>query len=178
MDRTRVDGLTRSVSTMLSRRTLAGALGMGALALPGLTDAKKKHKHEKKHKVELNDFGCVDVGTFCKNDDQCCSGVCQGKKGKGTCQSHDQSTCQPGQDICAGTEVDCTTESGDRGECAITTGKSPYCETSGDCFNCAKDADCVPFCGEGAACTVCASCATEGTQTACVGTGTTLCTFF
>jgi hypothetical protein len=40
MDGARFDGLARSVSTMLSRRTLAGALGLGALTLPGLVAAK------------------------------------------------------------------------------------------------------------------------------------------
>jgi hypothetical protein len=76
MDSHRFDGLTRSVSTLLSRRRLAGALGFGALTFPGLAEARKKHKHKKK--VKFNDLGCVDVGNFCQNDDQCCSGICTG----------------------------------------------------------------------------------------------------
>jgi hypothetical protein len=44
----RFDHLTRVVSTVLSRRAVAGDLGHGALALPGLADAKKKCKKRKK----------------------------------------------------------------------------------------------------------------------------------
>jgi hypothetical protein len=177
MDGARFDGLTRSVSTLLSRRSLAGALGLGALALPGLADAKKKHKHKKKKKVKLNDFGCVDVGNFCKNSSQCCSGICQGKKGKKKCQAHDDGGCQEGQDACLGVMALCNIE-GVMGECTRTTGDAGYCfGGSGDCFDCSKDADCVPFCGAQAACIVCtADCAAEGT-TACVAPPGGTCTF-
>ena len=92
------DRLARSFSRLRSRRSLAGLVGLGALLLPGQSQAKKKHKHKKK-KVKRNDFGCVDVGKFCKNDGQCCSGICEGKKNKKKCKAHDQSTCQPGQTI-------------------------------------------------------------------------------
>src|SRR4051794_8512906 len=124
MDSVRFDGLARSVSTMLSRRTLASALGLGALALPGLAEAKKKHHHKKKKKVKFNDFGCVDVGRFCKNNDQCCSGICEGKKDKKKCQAHDESTCQAGQDSCAGSPELCTTSAGGPGQCVQTTGNA------------------------------------------------------
>jgi hypothetical protein len=176
MERARIDGLARSVSLLLSRRTLAGGLGLGALAHPGLIAAKNKHNHKKKKKVKRNEFGCVDVGTFCKNNGQCCSGICQGKKGKGKCQAHDASTCQAGQDVCGVVEVDCTTENGDQGACARTTGNASFCEASGDCFACAKDADCVAVCGAGAACIVCAECTLTG-GTACVGASADSCDF-
>jgi hypothetical protein len=76
----RFEHLTRTISTMLSRRAIAGTLGLGALNLPGLVEAKKKRK--KKKKIKKNQFGCVDVGKFCTDDGQCCSGICQGKKPK------------------------------------------------------------------------------------------------
>jgi hypothetical protein len=179
MDSVRFDGLTRSVSTLLTRRTFSGALGLGALALPGLVEAKKKHK--KKKKPKFNDFGCVNVGGFCKNSGQCCSGICQGKKGKKKCQAHDQSTCQPGQNIveCGGAEtVACTTSSGDPdGECFTTTGNAGYCESSGNCFACKKDADCIAVCGPQAACIVCETeCAATG-GTGCVGPSDDSCNF-
>jgi hypothetical protein len=118
------------------------------------------------------------VGKFCKNNGQCCSGICQGKKGKKKCKAHDEGTCLPGQDACtSGSPVLCTTEGGLPGQCTQTTGKSSFCETTGDCFDCKKDADCVPFCGASAACIVCAECAMEGLQTACVGTNAGSCTF-
>jgi hypothetical protein len=163
MDSHGFDGLTRSVATLLSRRCLAGALGFGALTFPGLAKARKKHKHKKK--VKFNDFGCVNVGGFCKNNGQCCSGICTGKR----CQAHDESTCQPGEDACAGTEVACTTIAGEDGTCVRTTGGASYCQATGTCFACRKDADCVEACREArAACIVCAECAEFG-GAACLG---------
>jgi hypothetical protein len=173
VDCNRFDRLTRSFSTLLSRRTFASALGLGALSLPSLADAKKKHhrkhkKHKHKKKVKRNDFGCVNVGKFCKNNGQCCSGICQGKKGKKKCKAHDESTCQPGQDVCLGIEVECITTLGDSGACVRTTGNASYCFASGDCFPCTRDPDCESTFGAGAACIVCAECAITG-NTACVG---------
>jgi len=114
----------------------------------------------------------VDVNAFCQTDDQCCSGLCQGKQGKKTCQAHDQSTCQPGQDVCLGSDDVCTTTTGADGACATTTGKAIYCFGAGSCAPCAKDADCVQLVGAGAACIVCAECADDiPGATACVGLG-------
>jgi hypothetical protein len=182
MDSDRFDGLTRSVSTLLSRRTLAGVLGLGALAVPTRTEAKK-HTHKKK-KPKFNDFGCVNAGNFCQNSGQCCSGICQGQKGKKKCQAHDQSTCQSGQqeEGCGpdggGVTVPCVSSTGDDGICETTTGKAGYCSADGQCFDCTKDADCVAFCGPQAACIVCADCVVQvGTETACVGPRLDVCNF-
>jgi hypothetical protein len=170
MDSARFDGLARSVSTLLSRRTLAGALGLGALAVPTLAEAKKKHKHKKKKKVKFNDFGCVNVGNFCKNSGQCCSGICEGKKDKKKCQAHDQSTCQSGQTVadCGGADVVCTSTAGLDGQCFTTTGQSEFCSETATCFVCTKDADCHVLCDTNAACATCAACA--GVQPGNVGT--------
>jgi hypothetical protein len=149
VDTDRFDRLSRAISSLLTRRNLAGVLGLGIVTLPGLTDARKKRKHKKK--VKKNQFGCVDVGKFCTNGGQCCSGICQGKKGKKTCQGHDQSTCQAGQspDICGdGANVPCTSADGLDGTCFTTTGKSAFCLTNAHCVPCQKDADCVPLCGD------------------------------
>jgi hypothetical protein len=161
-------GLTRSISTLLSRRSLAGMLSLAALTVPGLAEAKKhkKHKHKKKKEPTFNDVGCVNVGGFCKNNGQCCSGICKGKKGKGKCLAHNASTCQAGQENCVGTGVECTSETGELGVCTITTGQANYCEVNGNCYPCTKDADCVAVCGEGAACLDCADCSGG---TACAG---------
>jgi hypothetical protein len=167
----RFDSLTRIVSTVLSRRTVAGVLSVGALALPGLTDAKKKHKHKKKKKVKFNDFGCVNVGNFCKNSGQCCSGICQGKKGKKKCQAHDQSTCQTGQNLgeCGGSaNVTCTSTAGTAGVCLTTTGQGEFCADEAVCFVCATDADCRVLCDTNAACIACPACV--GLQPGNVGT--------
>ena len=172
MDASRFDRWTIA----LSRRDLAGALGLGAVAIADLAAAKNKHKHRHKHrkKVRRNAFGCVNVGGFCKTDDHCCSGICQGKKDKRTCQAHDQSTCQPGQQqpFCNPSQVTtlCTTSTSGDGICEMTTGKAPYCQDGIGCFPCRKDVDCVPLCGPQAACVRCSGCIGQaGTETACAG---------
>jgi hypothetical protein len=163
------DRLSRAASSLLSRRLLAGGLGLAALAFPTLGEAKRKRRkrrrRRRKNKVAFNAFGCVDVGNFCTSDDQCCSGSCEGEKDKRRCQAHDQSTCQ-GQDGCLGDQALCQTTANAPGICALTTGNASYCAATRFCRNCARDADCVPFCGGGAACIVCAECG-FGTRTAC-----------
>jgi hypothetical protein len=62
MDTARFDRMTRTFSTVLSRRGLAGALGVAAGTIPGLAAAKKK-------KLKKNAFGCVDVGGKCRGND-------------------------------------------------------------------------------------------------------------
>jgi hypothetical protein len=180
MDPSRFDHWTKSLPFAASRRRALLALAVG---IPGLAEAKKKKRKNRKRnkkKIKRNAFGCVNVGNFCKNSGQCCSGICEGKKGKKKCQGHDQSTCQAGQTIedCGGVAVDCTTTSGDEGSCLTTTGNAGYCFSDGDCFPCAKDADCVPFCGPQAACIACAGeeCGEEG-GTACVGPSDDSCEF-
>lgn len=184
MEPDRFDQLTRRYVRLLSRRAIAGALGLGALALPGLSDAKKRHKRKRKHKkkVKRNEFGCLNVGTFCKNSGQCCSGICQGKKGKQQCQAHDTGNCPAGVEelFCRanGADVECVTSDGTDGLCDTTTGKAPYCTRNGDCFACTKDADCVSFCGPQAACIVCPACAgTNGALTACASSNAAGCSF-
>ncbi len=181
MDFARFDDLSRSVSTRLSRRTLAGVLGFIAPTLPGWVEAGKKKRKKRKKKVKKNQFGCVDVGQYCKTADQCCSGICAGKKGKRTCQAHDASTCEAGQTdgFCSGVvgEVGCVTSTDGNGVCLTTTGNGPYCAISGGCFPCKTDADCVQSCGPAAACIACpANCADSG-GTMCAGPGSGACAF-
>jgi hypothetical protein len=118
------------------------------------------------------------VGNFCQNSGQCCSGVCQGKKGMKKCQAHHQDICQSGDDACLDTLVLCTTSSESDGECLHTTGNAGYCSNEeGDCFACTRDTDCVPFCGEGAAGIICdTQCNEPGqTGTACLATAGNSC---
>jgi hypothetical protein len=175
MESHRIDTLVRSLTR--SRRAVGGALGLGAMTWPIWLDAKKKRARKKrkkrKHKrknsenkeVTFNEFGCVDVGGYCENAEQCCSGICEGEQGETTCRAHDASTCQADQDSCAGDMTPCTTSTGVvTGRCVRTTGKASYCfGGAGDCFACAKDSDCGPQ----AACIVCGGCEPPGT--ACVG---------
>jgi hypothetical protein len=163
VENNRFERLTRSVSSLLSRRNLAGALGLGGITLSVPADAKKKHKHKhkKKKNLKFNDFGCVDVGGKCRgNDANCCSGICQGKKpkngqkDKSTCVAHNVAGCQADQDGC--TEIG--TPCGTSGTCVRTTGKASFCAliSGGDCGACTKDSECEALVGVGAACVVCA----------------------
>jgi hypothetical protein len=74
--------------------------GLSAFGLPALAEARNKHR-KRRRKVKFNEFGCVDVGKFCKKSHQCCSGICQGKMGKKRCKSHDRGTCQSDDDSCS-----------------------------------------------------------------------------
>jgi hypothetical protein len=62
------DSLIRTVSTVLSRRTLAGALGLSVLGPASLVDARKKRKRKKKK--------CAKSGQkTSKNRKKCCKGL-------------------------------------------------------------------------------------------------------
>jgi hypothetical protein len=177
VDTIRFDCVTRAVSTLLSRRAIARTLGLGALALPDLADAKKKRRKKKK-KAKFNDFGCVNVGSFCKNSEQCCSGICEGNTGKKRCQAHDTSGCQLADDTCLDEgAVLCPDDAGGANKalflCFQTTGKAGFCGTKvgSQCVACTKDADCVADFGAGAACVVCAKFCADSNHTTCIRSG-------
>jgi hypothetical protein len=185
MNRNRLDDLTRSLFSRPSRRHLVaslvgGVFGTNTTLFPQVLTAKKKRrrKKRKKKKVTFNDFGCVNVGSFCKDSSQCCSGICDGKMGKQTCQAHDQTTCQAGQDnYCSGgPPLPCDTSAGYSGACVHTTGNASYCQYTASCHACSKDADCVPFCGSRSACIVADECC-PSTGTACASVNFSGCTF-
>jgi hypothetical protein len=187
MDGSTFDALTRILGVARSRRGalagLATALGMAEL-LRWESDArtggrKKKRKPRKKRRTPLqfNAFGCLNVGSPCRgNDELCCSGLCEGKaprKGKrdrSRCIAHGERGCLAGQMLtgCGGSTVPCTTITGQQGACQTTTGGAGYCTGDGQCRACRKDADCRAFCGPEAACILCpAAVCVQGTQ--CVG---------
>jgi hypothetical protein len=179
VDAKRFDTLVRNLAAASTRRAisrlLAGsALGFGiASRLPDPGGARKG----KKKRLRRNQFGCVNVGDRCRgNDDNCCSGICQGKKpkqgkqDKSRCVGHDAGIgCQAGvrEEGCGGTDIDCTTSTGQSGICDTTTGNGPYCVFGFACVSCRKDADCQDLCGSAAACIICPGC--DGFETACVG---------
>lgn len=170
MDTDHFDSLPRSISRLLSRRVLTATLGAGALLgigelVEAMKQQEKKKRKKKKKKVKFNDFGCVNVGNFCKSGDQCCSGICEGSK----CQAHDESTCQAGQTdlTCGVVNVDCSAPGNNDGLCNTTTGNAGYCVGDRECIACTKDADCTSICGPDAACILCPDC--PDTDTACVG---------
>ena len=166
MDAARFDASTRSLTGRIPRRRvfsgLTAALGFSLTVSSERADAKRRKK------LKRSEFGCVNVGGKCRGKDRnCCSGVCTGKKpkrgdkDKSRCVAHDAQGCEAGQieNFCGGTNVSCTTSSGDTGgNCDTTTGNAGYCSGQGTCEvdpPCKKDADCVPIFGAGAACVLC-----------------------
>jgi hypothetical protein len=182
MDGTQFDALLRSLGR--SRRSLCGGALVtltGLLAAAGADAKKRQHKHKKRKKVqppEPNSFGCLEVGDPCTSEEQCCSGVCDGKKGKKTCKAHDTGDC-PGRvlsDTCGdGETISCNTSSGVQGRCETTTGGAPYCAGGGDCFTCSKDSDCHEVCGPRSACILCPVGCGGAAGTQCVGPDRVVC---
>lgn len=148
MDGSRFDQFSRAL-TGSRRSVLGGTLALAAGWLgASRVEAKKKHK-KRKPKAKPNEFGCLEVGDACKSTDQCCSGVCGGKKGKKQCRAHDTGTCrQDGFGICSGdsgTPFACNNS----GFCVCfhTTAGSNFCAELDNggleiCADCQKDADC------------------------------------
>ena len=169
MDAFRFDRFTRALTTAPSRRIVLQSLVATVLGLAPAPPLSAVHARKRKNKVRRNEFGCVNVGNVCKRHDQCCSGICRGKKGKKTCRAHDAKTCTSGQAdaFCkAGSPiVGCITSTGRSGSCYTTTGNAGFCAWEFTCVSCTKDADCGPVCGAGsagAACLRCEGCV-EGT---------------
>lgn len=160
MDISRFDNLARSLSGLLSRRTIAGGLGVAALGLAAEADAryrkKKKRKKKRKPKVRLNAFGCANVGGFCKVSTDCCSGICTGAGRTRACQAHTTGSCPAGSEAwqCGGASVVCP-DTAD-GSCVTTTGNAGYCMMAMWTLNppCRRDSDCDQA-EPGAACFVC-----------------------
>jgi hypothetical protein len=172
MDAARFDAWTR--------RRFGIASGGALAAVVSLISSDAARAGNGKNKPKKNKFGCVDVGDKCRGKDSlCCSGICKGKKpkrgkpDKSRCVGHHASTCQKGQDSCAGADIACTNSRSETARCVITTGKASYCAGDVFCQPCARDADCPEEQFEsGAACIVCDECLTGNTACA------TLRTFF
>ncbi|MGH2618406.1 MAG: hypothetical protein ACRDJC_24510 [Thermomicrobiales bacterium] len=178
MDGFQFDTMIRSLSG--SRRSLLGGvltIAGGWLGVPG-AGAKKKRKRKPKQ-AKPNAFGCLNVDAPCQSAEQCCSGICTGKKGKKRCRAHATGNCRIGQSIafCGGENSGCALGGGNlTGVCGTSTGNAGYCVGGGDCFPCTRDAECRPFCGPGAACVRCADC-TETGGTMCASPGVHTCVF-
>jgi hypothetical protein len=129
-------------------RGLVGAgLGLVAARLPDTAEAKKKRKQRPK-KSKPNQYGCLSVGAACKNAELCCSGICEGKKGKRKCRAHGAGTCdQTQRGACTAADPAATACNDTEGcNCLETTAGSTFCGPSGGpgiaCAGCLNDADC------------------------------------
>jgi hypothetical protein len=156
MDQHRYHALTRTLTCLPSRRDvlrgLTGvALGLGVARLPEAAHARKKRKRKRRDKKATpNAFGCLSVGKPCKNADQCCAGICEGKKGKRTCRAHGTGTCnQKVEGLCTSLNpASLLCNNSPTCVCFGTTADSRFCvdaiASSGTdvCTDCKKDADC------------------------------------
>jgi hypothetical protein len=140
MDQHRLTVVKRTLTKAPSRRdVLRGlaaigiALGTARLPVPVVAE---------------NPYGCQKVGERCKRADQCCSGICTGKRRKKKCQAHGTGTCdQQAGGMCDGVDpnlVHCSNST--TCLCVRTTAGSSFCgdisiEVSG-CADCQSDADC------------------------------------
>jgi hypothetical protein len=183
LDSSQFDELIRSLTG--SRRSLvSGALAVtaGWLGISG-ANAKKKHKHKhkkRKPKAKPNAFGCLNVGDACQSEEQCCSGICEGKKGKRKCVAHNASVCGTDTDLCTTGQLTLCNVTSPSSACVVTTGQAGFCgdfTDGGDklCRDCRKDTDCQEEFGAGAACVsyggICAPLCAAGINTACVPAG-------
>jgi hypothetical protein len=167
MDTNRFNEVASVLAAVPSRRDIvrglfATGLGFGARRLPEAAAAKKKRK-KKPQKPSLNAFGCVNIGGTCRgNDDNCCSGLCQGKKPKkgrkdtSTCVAHNTGGCTAERSACfTGNE---SSLCGPAAICLATTGNAGFCAASVfsqevNCRPCGKDQDCeAAGFGQGSAC--------------------------
>ncbi len=183
METQRFDALARLLGRATARRRLLAGLTLNSFV--GLITArqavdvaarKKRRKGKKNKKPQPNAYGCLNVGAACKSEEQCCSGICEGKKGKRKCAAHDVAICQMDSDICSGQAVLCG-DPNPNCACVQTTGNAPFCgDYTGSpgemlCRDCSQDTDCEAEFGPGAACVVysglCADMCLD-TGTACV----------
>lgn len=147
MDGAQFDSMLRDLAA--SRRVyLGGLLALaGGWRLPASSEAKQNRKKRRPRKPKPNAFGCLNVGQLCKSADQCCSGICDGKKRKRKCTAHGTGTCdQQGPEICTRDPPIALTCNNDMTcRCFGTTGGSIVCaryEPTVSCVQCARDADC------------------------------------
>jgi hypothetical protein len=151
VDINRFNGLTKSVSTLLSRRTIASTLGLGALALPGLAGAKKRRKKKKKKRCRPSCTGghlCQRGRCVCPSGSLECQGTCCAPgKGcvSGTCITL-QADCPAGVDICAVGTAFC--DGGIECGCRVSTEGTTRCAATGrlsEADTCTSSADCATF---------------------------------
>jgi hypothetical protein len=151
MNQQRLPSLTRSLTRIPSRRGVLCGIARAGLALglsrfPAITEAKKKRGKTRPKKARPNAFGCLEVGDACRNAGQCCSGICEGKKGKRTCRAHGGGTCRPQPGFCLdSTNILLFCNNSTTCVCHRTTADSLYCADTSTltCAECRKDADCV-----------------------------------
>jgi hypothetical protein len=137
MDVTLFDRLTRGLVAAPSRRRVL--FGLGALAVPGLTDAREKRKKHKTHKK--------DKKRRCPQSRRCGKSVCcpSGEICAGAACVIGQGACATGSDSCAsGFAVLCA----ENCLCVSSTEGATRCSQGGfglPCGSCTSSADCAKY---------------------------------
>ena len=136
MDERSFDGLTRLFGSRgRDRRWVFKAVGTTVAALAAGTIGPAS---------AADAAACGSEGDPCRRRGDCCSGLCQGPKGKRRCRARGVGTCQQGEDSCRANPDDVPRCNGkDFCGCFVTTGGSSFCGTGGDRARCRSDADCV-----------------------------------
>jgi hypothetical protein len=141
----RFDSLARHLASGTSRRRALRALAAGTLGLlGGMLGNRAVAK------------ACLREGKDCKRGSQCCSGSCQGKKGKQKCRRVPvQSICTIKNSLCPGGAV--RTECGTGAlscACLETTQGHAFCALNQNTAQtpCTSNAECDARIGQGAAC--------------------------
>jgi hypothetical protein len=136
MDHGQFDQIVARLAARRERRVALGIAGGAALAaLFGRIGG-----------VEAGAAGCATNGKSCQRADQCCSGVCKGKRGKKKCRAHGMGTCKQGQNVCTAADphlLRCNNIAACG--CFRTTAGSPFCGNSFSttCADCRRDGDCA-----------------------------------
>ncbi len=133
-------------------RLSAMSYGLWARRLSRLLDSSTSRlavSPSRRQQNTLRHF-CLDVGQPCAgNDGMCCSGSCEGKKGKRTCRAHDAGTCVQGTPgICTAPDLSLSAcNNSSTCACFRTTAGSNFCaelfgQDLSDCAGRQRDADC------------------------------------
>ena len=137
------------------RGLTATGLGLGLPVVPAIADAREKRRKKPKRtkrpkRAKPNQYGCLEVGDPCRRRQQCCSGICAGKRGKKRCRAHGAARCpQKTPGACTAKYNDIPSLKCDaRCFCYRTTAGSNFCSQGvyndkRNCAVCRRDADCV-----------------------------------
>jgi hypothetical protein len=142
VDTAAFDRLTRSISMLLSRRTLAIVLALGVSVLPGLADAKKRRGKKKKKCKGKKKCGkkCIPKTGCCSSSDcgpngTCVGNVCSCASGFQDCDGQ----CITNSDCCGGCPGDLIC---DAGECVCPEDAPVECPGDVCAAQCCTDDDC------------------------------------
>jgi hypothetical protein len=135
---------TRSLASRLPRRRLWPG-GLKAVAGGALAVTMSRFDRLPAAAREEAAKRCLKDGDECKRGNQCCSGLCKGKKCR---RAPGQGTCTIRKDRCKTGDSDASRCAGGDCLCFRRLDGAAVCAGDGECFDCSRDADCVAAFGE------------------------------